>query len=626
MIKRVVLYGFVLWVASAVHAGPRSADGRFDVEELLRAAESSFELERQDAVILAEVHEHNLLEAGRLSRSVFRLVFIRTAMGLRQYADLRVPHDSQAQKLHVKVLRTWRDQQWWESGETAVVETTPFAVDRAYDYTTLRETMLLHDGIELPCVLECHYLVEDVTPFRLMDHGAFVFAQNDPALHVEFSVSAPQDVALTYQTSSVMNEPVHGRDGDTGNVRMTWTAERVDALKTPHAADAFAEDPYVMWSRQDWPSLERALENAFRDKMLMDDPLRVASETALKRVTMQRLKADRVAEFVSDSVRWVHYDGEMMWPLARPASQIHASGYGHELDRAILAATLFESAGIQVFPAMAAAQVGELSTEVAQLDRWPRVGLWLNGESWNGFFDPRSCKVSDALTSLRGRSCWRLGLDERPALSFAGDGFEHWQLCFTYMPENETWNVGAALHARGVLNPMDAMQGDGGKAREAVTDWLSRLCAAPRDLVWNPRILKPDELLITASYQLPLGEPDGFGRQSIAFTMSDPLPDQHLSLSLEERQTSVWVSADREVKIDVSVDLGTLSLVYVPAGREIRSDVGTYRCLVDRDEGTVRWVSELHLNQGKIPKEKWGELRQLLLAAMEPVNCMMLFR
>ncbi|MDP8229430.1 MAG: DUF3857 domain-containing protein, partial [Candidatus Electryoneaceae bacterium] len=95
------------------------------------------------------------------------------------------------ERFTVRELRTLRDGQWWESDTTGIVETSPHAVRTAYDYNDRREMMLLHDGVELPCILNVEYVIEDKIPFRNGVEGMWLFAKDDPVLESHFSFDVP---------------------------------------------------------------------------------------------------------------------------------------------------------------------------------------------------------------------------------------------------------------------------------------------------------------------------------------------------------------------------------------------------------------------------------------------------
>ena len=142
-----------------------SISGEHDISELLATAKATFDLEKEDAVILFDNYQVSWLPDRHLKTSVHRIVWLGGPAVKGHYADHRIPYDDYLQTFTVEALRTWRDGEWWDTDTTGIVETLPYTINKAYDYSTRREMMLLHDGVELPCILEVAYCIEDKAPF-----------------------------------------------------------------------------------------------------------------------------------------------------------------------------------------------------------------------------------------------------------------------------------------------------------------------------------------------------------------------------------------------------------------------------------------------------------------------------
>jgi hypothetical protein len=159
----VVLWQIGILVALAVplYAETMGVSGGHDLDRLWAEAQAHYDLEAVDAVLLLESLHVTVAASGDRTTRIHRVVWIGSEVGVDDYADLRVPYNSGNSTLKVTALQTWRDGRWWPAkpaiSPTAVVETLPFAMARADDYTSMRETMLLHDGVEIPCIMETAY-------------------------------------------------------------------------------------------------------------------------------------------------------------------------------------------------------------------------------------------------------------------------------------------------------------------------------------------------------------------------------------------------------------------------------------------------------------------------------------
>ncbi|HEB84473.1 MAG TPA: DUF3857 domain-containing protein, partial [Bacteroidetes bacterium] len=235
-------------LVSPSKAEPMSISGEQDIGALMRTAGEIYDLENEDAVFLFKGRKEYWTPDGRRITMMHRITWLRTEYAINRYADLRIPWDSAHQTFRKTALRTWRDNKWIVSGPTAVVETLPFAVDRADDYTNMRETMLLHDGIELPCIIETAYVIEDVEPYRDGASGVWTFPRGEPAVMVSFTLGVPAGSVPHYAVHGDIPRPVKGSDEERGLDTYTFTMNQVNALPRPRTDEMIREVPRVTWS------------------------------------------------------------------------------------------------------------------------------------------------------------------------------------------------------------------------------------------------------------------------------------------------------------------------------------------------------------------------------------------
>ncbi len=272
-------------------------------------ADKTLDLENEDAVLLFERRETRWTEDGRLVETTRRSVLIRTEYGLDHFADLRIPWDGARQKLTVQRMRTLReaDNATIDAGPTAVVETLPFAVDRAPDYCHLRETMLLHDGIELPCVLETIWTIEDIEPYRPGASGIQSLMGTEPAVVSQFALTLPAGRPPSIEVAGGAPQPTVTTDDD-GN--QTWTVAMQDLGARPHPAtdESILQQPRVSWSTwKDWDALASDLESGLEQGAVIDDDLRTALNEKLEEARTPAEKTRLIANFIDQTTRLVGY-------------------------------------------------------------------------------------------------------------------------------------------------------------------------------------------------------------------------------------------------------------------------------------------------------------------------------
>jgi len=326
----------VLVILSALLSVPSSAaqmgtSGGHDLDLLRSKAEEYFDFSRFDAVLLLDSESVTVASDGSVKTSVHRVVWVGTTMGIRAHADLRIPYDSKTEKLEVIKLRTWRDGRWWphqsKVSETAVVETLPFAIAGADDYSTMRETMLLHDGVELPCVMETEYELTRKGGAGEGHDGLWVFSREDPAAMVEYSITVPRGKTLHIGPGTKIQQAE--KSSPDGMTCYTWTMSGVDPLGYPRLKNPECYAPFVSWSTwKDWKSLGDYFTTVFEQAAELGSK---ASDTLRSRVGNlpgQPCRAREAAAMVDEFTRPVRYDFPFPAFYPRPADRTWETAYG----------------------------------------------------------------------------------------------------------------------------------------------------------------------------------------------------------------------------------------------------------------------------------------------------------
>ncbi len=342
----------LLLIAGATLAADMGTSDGFDLDALWQNAQQTYNLAQEDAVVLLERREIALDAEGNLATTIHRVVWVNSTVGIHQYADLRVPWNSANSELKVEALRTWRDGRWWpdpaQVSKTAVVETLPYAVDHADDYTAMRETMLLHDGVQLPCIMETRYVItRHGAPAAT---GVFVFPQRDPALRVQLTVTTP--TAVTWHEATLNGAPqpmVMTTEG--GLRRAEWDMSPVDPLGLPVTDKPAAYEPAVAYSTwESWQAMGKAFMDHFNTAAYIDGALADTLAARSAHINDPLALTRAVLDLVQDSTRPIHYDSRF-WGKPRAATRTWETGYGHDLDRIALAAGALRS--LAVTPATA---------------------------------------------------------------------------------------------------------------------------------------------------------------------------------------------------------------------------------------------------------------------------------
>ncbi len=619
------LVTLLLVFAVPLYAGSMGVSGGHDLDQLVSRAEKQFGLTGRDAVLLLESNHVEILPNGDRRTEIRRVVWIGTGAVIRGYADLRIPYNSATSTLNVTALRTWRDDRWWphesEISPTAVVETLPYAVALADDYTTMRETMLLHDGVELPCIMETAYEIEERGGAEDGADGFWILPQRDPSVLIEYSVSIPSGESLVFYSGNGAPEPEVTRGADQ-TVRYVWTMENVDRLGTPHIDDPAGYAPYVSWStREDWTTLGRKITSSFNEAAVLNVALADTLARCLKHEPTPASKARRIATFVNDCVRSIHYDSRFWSFPPRPASRTWDTAYGHGLDRAVLAAALFREAGLEAEPIYRSAGFSGIDQKIPGLSRFDGITILVSGDELKAFYDPGQGTLSEGLQPLHGRIVWTPGGGSAPSRETGLDGSgadSQFELVLTLEPgEDGSWSGTGFLSANGLFCPYDEMVGLQGEALALVGRIAGSVLQGASVTGFNPEVFERNRVTVGFDFDLDMQEPDDQHRTPV--TIGDPSggitaqfpSDVHLYH--EQRGSPVLLSGMMTQRVRLRVKTGDREIIYVPEEREVENEVGRYAIRVEEEDGWVTIDRELMLAATAVRPDAWPSLRALLL-------------
>jgi hypothetical protein len=635
LVAPLLIAALVLLSAVPTGAAPESAVGGHDIGGLMAAAEEHYDLTKLDAVLLLEDLTVTVA-AGSRRTTVHRVAWLGTEIGLNAYADLRIPHNTGTSTLEVIALRTWMDGRWWPDeskiSPTAVVETTPGAIQNADDYTTMRETMLLHDAIELPCIVETVYSITERRSPEYGFDGLWVFPKADPAVVTSLTIDVPKEMTLLHAERNGAPEPTVDRS-DAGVDTYVWSAEFVDRLARPLTGGPTAYAPHVAWSTwENWRALGEAVANSVRGSASLDEALADSVANLIDDRPVPFARAQAVVDFVNETTRAVRYN-DSHWQFApRDAVRTWNTAYGHRLDRAVLAVALFEEAGCAVTPAFRSDAFWRTDDGVPALARFD--GLLLHLDDIGALYDPLSGTLLHGGAGLTGHSLWLAGRDDSPGL-VVGEGTSACELVLSIEPGEETgWTGSGILVTTGTLSCYGDVVGLGGEAGSHLSHVVSAALAGASVEDHSLAVLEDECVIAGFSFDIDDPEPDDSGRTR--FELGDPaggllasLPgDVHLYV--EHRDSPVMLPDAVVQTLTLRIDVGDREVVRVPEEVTVENDIGRFRLTVVHEGSEITITREVAVSPSSgddtdngalmIGSAEWPLLRALLLEEADPRN------
>lgn len=613
--------------------GQQSYDGQFDIAKLVATARERFDLAKQDAIILAEGQQVLWLPDGRLSTRMHRIVWINARVAINVYADSRIPYDTERCTFTPLALRTWRDNQWWPTDSSGVVETLPFALEKAYDYANMREMMLLHNGIENPCIAEIAYRIEDKSAFRKGVDGLWLFARQDPAVESWFELGVPAGTHPKISAENGAPAAEKPTDQKAGLDIYRWQMHVVEAEPRPHMVDPAREVPQVAWSTwADWQDLGAFLETNFDSFAKVDAPLQTALDSLIRKARTATELAGLITGFINDHTTAIHYSDTHWRTAPRSAAQTFATAYGHGLDRAILAAALFRGADFDARPVFIAQGVGSIVSNIPSLARFGGVKLHVNGNGLDAYYDPADGTVSSDQSTVFNRTLWSLG-DDRPTATIGGvsdHGEMEIRIDLSFDTLKNKFTGAGCLSTGDGLSAFDRMSGVDGKAKAYLDSLVSGLLKGSLVTAYNPDRFDQSAAGATFTMELPKPEPDDQG--CVSFVLGKPaggivdyLPSD-VQIYISERHSSVRLPFLMNQKVEFRLNLAPWKAVFYPVNQTIENAAGRFTVTSEVRDSQLVVIRELKLTKAVFGPEEWPLLRQLLLAENHEKNCTVLLK
>ncbi len=627
----------------ATSAAAMGVSSGHDLDMLWARAGKDFDLSKYDAVLLLESARVTVLygEDGRTTRTtVHRVAWIGTEIGIDTHADLRIPWNSANSTFSVIKLRTWREGRWWPDetavSPTAVVETLPFEVALADDYSTMRETMLLHDGVELPCIMETEYTIEETVEGPGGADGFFVLACREPAVLVEYIVETSGGLPFAFHSGNGAPAPVEssnpqspGAAGNGGMKTYRWSVEKSGGLGYPQSADPSSYAPCACWSTwRDWNAPGDLFAKRFDEAAVLERALADTLASRLSGEPTDASKARKISAFVGKSTRPVHYDSRFHLFSPRASARVYETAYGDALDRAVLAAAMFRSAGLSARPVFRSTELGSVEPDIPGFSRFGEVFVCVSGDRFDALYDPLESALLDRQGMNFGRTLWRPGTGEAPQLrpdpAAAGAGSRFELLLTLERGEGDTWKGTGFYRVDGLFSPFVAMSGLGGEARAHIGALAGSALGGATVTDHSVEVFDCARVDVGFGFSLEKPEQDDAGRTK--FAAGDPeggifarLPGD-VRLSHEKRTSSAVLPGKMTQHIRLRLNTGGMKIIHRPETRKVENEAGSFSLDVVFKDGWLTIDRTLTLRGGVVAPAAWPALRALLLEERDTAN------
>ncbi len=609
-----------------------SIDGRYNIAELMDSARANFDLEQQDGVFLLDSKDVKWLEDGRLSTTVHRIIWIATDFAVDQYGDHRIPYDHERQDFEVITVRTWMDNQWWVTGETGIVPTLPHALKKAYDYTNMREMMLLHNGIEIPCILEVAYTITDKEPYRKNIDGMWVFQKELPVVVSSISMRTPEIRSPKFYRPLSLPSPNIEENG--GLKTYSHTSGPYEAIPDPWSQHDIFSAPHIVWSTWDsWNSLGEYYDSLFQQVMSIDDYLQTTVDSLADASINRQKCAVEIASFVSKKTGFISYPYRYWMYFPRETVRIYESAYGHALDRALLASALFELADLEPKMILRGENLQDAYLEIPCFDYFDAPLIKIAADGSEMYYNPVNGMISKSIQPYFGQTGFYLTDNRgRPIQKFE---FPEEENLFTLKVDlslndtKDTLNGIAYLEAEGCFSPYSQMAGLDKEAESYLGSMISGVISGAKLKSHNPIHFREGRCRMGMNFELKTPKPDEFGHIRLVFGspsggIVDQLPEG-VRLFDNVKQSKTNLPGTLIQTVEISIDTSGMQAVYFPESESIQNEVGSISIISENAKDRIRIIRRMHLTNNEVASSQWPDLRELLLEETDRRNQMFIF-
>ncbi len=633
MVPTLVLAGCLI-LGTATVSAQQSIDGALDISLLMKEANVRLDMGNEDAVILFDSERIRLNKDSRYTKYIHRIIWINTDIAIRHYGDVRVPYDASRCSLHVETVRTWRDNQWWETGPTGIVETLPEELLNAYDYANIRETMLLHEGIELPCILEIAYSIEDKEPFRRGWDGSWTFVRDEPVIKSWFGFELPSDWYPNIYEFPGSPAPIKKTDESLGLDMYSWQRGPYDAKTFPPPENIEDNESFIVWSTwKDWSSLGAHIRTYFDKAAVGDKNLKEQLDSLLEGANTNREKARLIAGYVNDKTTHIDYPWRYWLSDPRPAVKTYSSTYGHTLDRAVLAAALFSKAKINTLPVFLSPGFGNINVNVSGLTQTSTLGLRLSGENLAAYYDPISSEIKSGPLSFFSRMAWLAGNDEKPSIRISGSdktSTNDIRIELSYDADKKSFTGLGYFHATNYFNQYLQMAGMKNEAFTYFEELVSSIFKNVKLTGCNPSEFTHHKTIFGFQFELDSLTIDNEDR--IELTLGEStcgilanLPSG-IELYHNQRTSPMHFPCLMSQNIELTLNLEGLDLIHYPEDTSIENEAGNFAVNSVKTDKKLIIARSLVLTKTDYTAEEWLPLRTLLLADRNDGNRLILVK
>ncbi len=367
------------------------------------SAQTTYSEDNSDAVYEHIFHEYTLNKDESVTYRYAHHLRLKTSFAFtRQYGESFVIYNPQFQKLNILKSETkMADGTKIESPPNAFNEVLPqFAADAA-PYMHLREMVVTHTGIEKDAVVHFAYTIDTKKGYFPGLTGKVLLADRCPVKKLSVIINVPSGKTLKFSSTFGEFKPEIRKDGKM--TVYTWLIENVPMIAVEQgqpALDCIA--PALIFSTSDPKTNCRHIIPDEKKYYQVPESLKNQIQDLVKDKTELRHKVIAIADFIRTSAGTMTADLNILGYRAMTAEKTFSNNVGSQLDKAILLAAAYRSAGFDAEPVLVSNFINVVN-DFSFLPMYNPVLVRVKG--FDGWIDPVNPQNTTIPAALNGYPC-----------------------------------------------------------------------------------------------------------------------------------------------------------------------------------------------------------------------------
>ena len=271
-------------------------------------------------------------------------LFTHAAMNSK-YGESFIVYNPQYQTLTINESYTkQKDGSIIKTPANAFVEVLPRNAADAPAYNQLKEMVVVHTGLELGATIYLDYTVTS-KPGYLPELDIFeIIQQSSPVREYTFTLATPTNKTVSY---TLTNSKVKAIVKEDAKKRVTsWTMRNVPQLSTSANVQVSNGDiPFL--AATTYADAKTALSTLNNQMDTVNDNIQTLVAEVTKGVSSNENKIQKIVEFVGNELSFNSLTLQQTGYRFRPVSEVLATAYGTEAEKANLLAMMLKTAGLR---------------------------------------------------------------------------------------------------------------------------------------------------------------------------------------------------------------------------------------------------------------------------------------